>query len=884
LGRTQHGGQIPSQFDLKAALLAAVLGLDSTTSADDVRFQGTRGRREDDGVDEATNGVGGFGPRVGIPRNHRVEEAIRSGCQGRLRTVPSFWSTRLPRHTRIGRSTSIWRPLQPLTKWSAPRSAEPEFRPPILTCYPARLQSTALGTSASANRSVTRAGAAMMRPLARLILGALLAVLGAAPMARLVHAQANPQQPPPQAPPIVVIGGGGGSGGSGGAGGGGAGGAGGGGGGGGTSLYDGYADIDWDGPDEVMRSPLIFQPFDVPSAMEAFNAMTSGLPGSVARQPMTYDEAITHVQALHSAPDAARTFDELRRAAASASGAQMVHEYGIAVGMAGNLETLLATEFALMQANPANPIHAVNVSSLLVQRGMVNEAIALLDRLGASQATPRLAFGFTPGAVVDYARGYTSLLVGELAQAQSLLGRAFNADRSIADASLALAVAQRALGGDPRKAFLEGFLLAYGDKPLMYCGEMFDLDPKTTEEAENVGPPTDALYDLSEGEDGTLPPAPHPAGGPALVRLLEELGGVRAQIQAEIVAHDKRATDLHTVLMDRLASSTPKDTDAADQALTAMIEESNVCLKPLQKMRKQRSDVSEEVDAQLQAQLDALVPEFMELARLGDSPDALPLARRLVSTGVAQRAAPITRWEQAVRLHHKSWHKYATGLASHITDPQWKEYAEETIRGADKVVWMEIYVGTITKYSVYLPAGRQAFAPDPPSATGDVEEADIVLCTPQARKGSVEVQMLDIPLGRAPVHPKVGVSMEVSCDKMAIEMDAQVGVGLPGMTFLGGGGFLEASGKQGELTVAGGAKATGSVVGAGSSTKAGVFMTMNRKGLTSFGVKTDGSQRVGGGVGAKLQTYGSDYVIWSAPARPQRLEEYQSRALYPTVR
>jgi len=150
--------------------------------------------------------------------------------------------------------------------------------------------------------------------------------------------------------------------------------------------------------------------------------------------------------------------------------------------------------------------------------------------------------------------------------------------------------------------------------------------------------------------------------------------------------------------------------------------------------------------------------------------------------------------------------------------------------------------------------------------------------------GAVEVQMLDIPLGRAPVHPKVGVSMEVNCDKMAIEMDAQVGVGLPGMTFLGGGGFLEASGKQGELTVVGGAKATGSVVGAGSSAKAGVFMTMNRKGLTSFGVKTDGSQRVGGGVGVKLQTYGSDYVIWSAPARPQRLEEYQSRALYPTVR
>jgi hypothetical protein len=31
-----------------------------------VRFHGARGRREDDGVDEAPNGSSGLGPRVGI--------------------------------------------------------------------------------------------------------------------------------------------------------------------------------------------------------------------------------------------------------------------------------------------------------------------------------------------------------------------------------------------------------------------------------------------------------------------------------------------------------------------------------------------------------------------------------------------------------------------------------------------------------------------------------------------------------------------------------------------------------------------------------------------------------------------------------------------------
>ena len=39
LGRTQHRGQIPFQFNLKTALLTFALSLDSTTAADDVPFE-----------------------------------------------------------------------------------------------------------------------------------------------------------------------------------------------------------------------------------------------------------------------------------------------------------------------------------------------------------------------------------------------------------------------------------------------------------------------------------------------------------------------------------------------------------------------------------------------------------------------------------------------------------------------------------------------------------------------------------------------------------------------------------------------------------------------------------------------------------------------------
>jgi hypothetical protein len=695
----------------------------------------------------------------------------------------------------------------------------------------------------------------------------------------------TPQQQPPQQP-TVVIGGSAGSGGTGGSGGsGGSGGGGAGGGGGLAPLYDGYGDIDWNGPDEVIRSPLIFQPFDVPSALEVFRSVTNGLAGSVTPQPMTYDDAIAHTQALFSAPDAARTLDELRRAAGSVGGAAMVAEYGVAAGMTGKIETLLATELALMQAQPGNPIHAFNVSALLAQRGMPNEAKAILDRLGASHPTPQLAFGLSPGTAMNLGKGYVDLVLGELNNAQSLLSRAFNADRSIAEASLALAVTQDAMGANPRKAFLEGFLLAYGGGPFMYCGEHYEDDPLNTEEEENVGPPTDEIFDLSRGVDGVLPRIPHPVNGPQLLTMAEGLGGVQAQLQAEVLAHDKKATDIHTRLMVRLASSTPKSTDMADQALTDMINGSDICLTPLQKMRKQLETASEAADEMLDQENEQLRPRFAEMAQLGDDRQKVaPLARQIVRTAMAARLAPISHWEQAIRIHHKSWHKYVTGLAAQISDPEWREYADESIRGHKAVAALELHVGIVAKYMVYLPISREIYAPEPVPGDQPIADTQMTLCTPQAQKGSVEVQVLDIPLGTAPVHPKIGVSVEASCDKLGIEMDAQVGVGLPGLTFVGAGPFLEASGKTGELTVIGGVKASGGVVGASASAKKGVFMTMDRKGLTSLGIRTDATQRVGGGVGLKLQTYGSDILIIPAPKRPSRLDPAHALAMWPTVK
>jgi hypothetical protein len=134
--------------------------------------------------------------------------------------------------------------------------------------------------------------------------------------------------------------------------------------------------------------------------------------------------------------------EQLKAESMSAVGSNHLENYSVAAGMPGRIDTMLAITLARHQASPQDPTLLFNLASLLTQRGLANEAVAMLDRLGASKSTPQMAFGYSPGAAMDYMRRYT-LLRGEFQQAQSLLQRSFNADRSIADARYALAVPRR---------------------------------------------------------------------------------------------------------------------------------------------------------------------------------------------------------------------------------------------------------------------------------------------------------------------------------------------------------------------------------------------------------------------------------------------------------
>lgn len=684
----------------------------------------------------------------------------------------------------------------------------------------------------------------------------------------------------PQPPPIVVIGGSGSGGGAGGSGGG-AGGAGGGSGGGG--LYDGYTDIRWNGPSVLPNAPLIFEPFPVNDLLDRFRAATAHLPGSVRKEDLTYDQALFNINGLIPRPGLEMIEQLKAESRTAAIAGNHIDNYAVAAGMASRLDTMLALTLARHAATPQDPTHLLNLAGLLTQRGLVNEAVAMLDRLRASASTPEMAFGFKPAAAIGYLDGYTSLLRGELQKAQSLLRASFSADRSIADASLALSAAVQAMGGDGRKEFIEGFLQAYGGGEFMYCGDKWAEDPLTTDEEQHVGPPADQLFDLSKGIDGVLPQLTHPGSGQRLAVMLEELPEKQQAIQTEILAHDARATAIHGKLSARMQVPNPEFSDLTNQSLMDLINDANACLKPLHRMKEQVDEVAEDMSETIQGSAELIMPQLMKAGEIEDSERRRAVARQLVADGMGHRVAAIQGWDAAVRIRFKSWHKYATALAQHMSDPDWQEYAKETILVAAKTEWAGLYVGVVANYGAYLPAATQLYGPDTPPPVPSVVPSPFPLCNPQTQKGSVEIDHVKVPAQVLPVpRPQIGVSMEFNCDKIAVEMDGMVGIGHDDIARIAAGGFAEASkNRGGDVTVFGGPKIAGSIAGQTGSVKDGVYVTFDSDGIKEVGTRIEAAQRAGV---LKLQTFEKGFVIWAAPPRPPRFDPQTGMSIWRSVK
>lgn len=647
------------------------------------------------------------------------------------------------------------------------------------------------------------------------------------------------------------------------------------------SGQPGY-EIDWDGPDVVTRSLLDVPCFDVDAELGKFEIATAGIASRFPARAVTYDQAMAAVRKLFVSGEANSVLTQLRALGRTSAAATRLEQLGVVAAVKGNPSLMFATVLARHEVDPNDPSALFSFAGALTQAGMPNEAIAMLDKIKALDKKPDIAFAFNSDAALDYLRGYALLMTGQLQQARSLLRRAYAADKTLTDASYALAIAERALGGDPRQAMLQGFLP--GRSPtLMYCGNHFDLDPTVSRQEEEVGPEADEVLDLSKGTYGVLPQLSHPTNGERLVRLMEDAIVEGPTLMADALSYDRRATEVYLKQIAPRFNRTPSLQDLGNQALFDMISESRASLRAVQRMRVDRERALEEMGEALERSTEQLAPRLQRLAEMGDTKSEAwkALARDIVASGLARRRVNAQGWDTAVRRHFRNWHRYATGLAGHMTDPAWREYADLTIKGARATIWHSLYVGLIAHYSAYLPAAREIYAPDPPLPRPSRPLDQIWTCGPTAQKSSLEHEFLKMSPsavgGRgASVGPEFSLKGSIGCDKASLELGAQVAQ-LDAGTIKGGlGGFLESSlHRTGDTSIYGGFKGEAEVgpIFKGEL-KDGAAITFDDEWrLKEIALRVDTTLDAQGGP-LKLKAFddGMEFTIWAAPPRAPKFD------------
>jgi tetratricopeptide (TPR) repeat protein len=673
---------------------------------------------------------------------------------------------------------------------------------------------------------------------------------------------------------------------------------------------DGYNDIDWDGPDIVARSLLDFPCFDVGVELDKFGAATAGIASRVPARTLTYAQALAAVRQSMASGDAEKVVSDLRKRATTPAGSVALEKLGVFAAVRGDPSFTLATLLTRHEAAPNDATVLFNFAGALTQAGLPNEAIAMLDRIASRDARPDIAFGFRPDAALDYLRGYAYLMVGKLNESRSLLSRAFAADKTLTDASYALAIAEQALGGDPRKPMLQGALPVFSGT-LMYCGDHYDVDPLARREEEEVGPEADDVLDLSKGTPGVLPQLRHPNSGERLVRMVEEMGKEAQKLLDEALFFDRRASEIYVKqLGPRLERPSPKAQDLIDQALFDMINESKASLRPLQRMRVAREKRHEEMTEAMERDIDAQRDKLMRLLQMGDSltEPYKALARDIVSTGMNRRRTSINGWDTALRQHFRAWHRYATGVAGHMTDDTWREYADLSIKGARATLWHSLYVGVIVGYFAQLPASAVIYDAGPPLSRPPGQQADpLWRCSEAAQKSAIKTKLIGddamlIASNALPTMPGAGfeLSMEVNCDKASLEIDGKVTELDIGSIKLGMGGFLEGSWERsGDITIYGGPKAS-LVVGPifQGEIKDGMAITFDSDGnLKEIALRVDPTLALEGAGGKRdltaasrtpLKSYDPDsaskFTIWAAPPRPPKFDAATGLSVWPNVR
>lgn len=296
-------------------------------------------------------------------------------------------------------------------------------------------------------------------------------------------------------------------------------------------------------PTELVRSFAELRTIQVGSDLPQFLEANESLVGSVQPANRTEAAAFAEVRGMFAAGPGAEMLARARREPRLQSVGQL---NAAAMLLFANRQgggaiacLLLATEKA-----PRDPGAKLNLAAGLLAVGRANEALAVLAAAESLGPLPMGAWGMPGARQAEYLRGYAHLLRGEYPEAKALLTKVAEAEPTLREAALALALAQAKLGEEPRRAFLAGVVrtkarMIARDRPTPETLEEASRVLDGFEEGEAASPSLADLFDLSQGQPGVLPEVPAPQ---TAVQLMAMVGPYTerfaAAMQQEVTLHN----------------------------------------------------------------------------------------------------------------------------------------------------------------------------------------------------------------------------------------------------------------------------------------------------------------------------------------------------------
>src|SRR4051812_5486599 len=575
--------------------------------------------------------------------------------------------------------------------------------------------------------------------------------------------------------------------------------------------------------------------------LAGINKSACPAPASKAPKPPSLKSAIAKAQAkLDNAGGAkGRRLFKHSSASKSAGKAEGAAARALVAGQPGGaLEALLQAH----RLEPRDPSHLVNAADVMATVGMPKESLALLD--AADKLDPRLStpYGINTQAVALNARGVALIALGRFADAERYLRAAVALDPYFSEAKSNLGIALLCKKDDKGILFARaGQYRFLGDAVIDNPGDPFK-------------PPANQIdvLDLSAGQQPTIPQYKLP-------KTVEDASALRDTYFAQQQEFLARSAQRHQRVSDLISQEKPLNALSQQRYLDLSSAIVGVPQRPdIAAVWRRLTDRQTEIGQYMDSVFQGFVPGISPFP--GWQHEASDACKDAPDYDACWHREYLSRCYSTMTSAHQHWlglmnaqlvdyatlvnayYPLQTGIAAHISDPERHELESlqiDDLPDSQFNVWIPSYEGFWATNVRNSQCHEDAGASEQPGSA-EPQTPHSPAC-PDFLKGV----KFGWKIGKdAALGVPFDISLEVSCEKVSLEVSGKVA---GGDNWIGAFGEVSYTPGNGRFTLFGGPKAGAKIPGTtlGGSFKDGLYLTVDGQGIADAGFRASPSVEAG---------------------------------------